>query len=200
MKAHRWIIILLPTMLAIALGCAGRTEGDRAGSIGDDADLSAESQAPPGGVQLPSDGDSSAVPGMGGEGQDADLNAAEVPPGSGITDEPAPVVVGAALPDEWPDDVPLYEGLTLRTGAPGGDNSYMIGAVGEVTADEVFEFYDSLPGWEETGPEQDNNDAREKTYARGNEELVINIMRAGGGVAVRLTYTLYEENEEGGEE
>ncbi len=54
------------------------------------------------------------------------------------------------IPDGWPDSIPMMDGLTVVGGGIGiGDNDIDLGvyASGEMSWDEVAEFYGNLEGW-----------------------------------------------------
>jgi len=177
----RLVNLVITAVLVVGLGCA-RTS-DSGGAGGQETGVSGAGRE--GG---PDSGPESV-------GQPESLETMETPSEAGISDEPVFVELAGVLPAEWPDDVPICPGLTVRTGKKAGENGYMIGAVGNISYDEVFSFYDSLEGWRAEATRASGGSAGvSKEYVKGAEELEVYVQDAEEGIMVRLTY--YDRGEE----
>jgi len=138
-------------------------------------------QTQPGGTAIPtSSGDES----PDGTGSKASGQSAP----SGGADAPSEEASGSAPPEEWPEDIPIYQGLTIRSGQKAGENGYMLGMVGDVPGEDVLAFYDSLEGWESAESESDYSEGIASIYTRGDEDLEVYVRNTSDGIMVRLTY------------
>jgi hypothetical protein len=78
------------------------------------------------------------------------------------------------MPDGWPESIPVMEGLTVVSGAIGGEGTpftFGLYLSGNLPKADVFDFYTTLPGWtlnEEESPQGSalfTNEAGEKFQA-----------------------------------
>jgi hypothetical protein len=173
--------LLLPASILIFIillaSCAPNGETDQ--SAEDETPQIEESQ--PGGTAIPDSTGQEA-------GDESTAGTADQGAPAGTPGESGDEGAGAELPEEWPDDIPIFSGLTVRTGQKAGENGYMLGMVGEAALEDVLGFYNALEGWEFTGENDSYSEGVAKIYTRGDEELEVYVRNTPDGVMVRLTY------------
>jgi hypothetical protein len=173
-------LLLLASILIFVLVSASCAPTDQSGQSADDETPQIE-ETQPGGAAIPDS--------TGHEASDeSGTGTADRATPSGQVDESQENGSGAAVPEEWPDDIPIYSGLTIRTGQKAGENGYMLGLVGDVPAEDVLSFYNNLEGWEPAGENDSYTEGVARTYTRGDEELEVYVRDTSDGIMVRLTY------------
>lgn len=125
MKFLKILTLLAVSVMLIGLvACPSSQPSDTGGPRGDvDADTPPDVDTPPDTVQP--------------------VDTPEEVPESNVTET-------EGIPDGWPDSIPMMDGLTVVSGGIGtGDNDFDLGvyASGEMSFDEVAEFYGNLEGW-----------------------------------------------------
>lgn len=92
-----------------------------------------------------------------------------------------------ALPDNFPDDVPVHENLKLNavTPIPGGGIS--LSGVADSDLDDVASFHAAKMvehGWTDATPPQATPSQRTLRFTRGSRNAMINLMPASPGTSV----------------
>ncbi len=100
------------------------------------------------------------------------------------------------LPEDFPDSVPLYDGISLTSywkTSEDDSTSFSITAVSEDSVDDIFGWYkDQLGGWEissEFTVESDEGKNSSFTANNGEIELTIMVMETDEGTTMVLTVT-----------
>jgi hypothetical protein len=94
------------------------------------------------------------------------------------------------LPDGWPQDVPVMEGFTIRLGKIDAQGMMSVSATGDVSLDDVVNFYSNLQGWEKDPnvPWVTEGPSRMLKLIRGSENLVVNVFERQNQTELTLTY------------
>lgn len=175
-----WRLLLPASILIIFVLLVSCAPNDETGQSADDETPRIE-ETQPGGTAIP-DSTGHETGDESGSGTADEGTPAGTPGGSGDDGS------GAEIPEEWPDDIPIFNGLTIRTGQEAGENGYMLGMVGEASSEDVLGFYNSLEGWEFAGENDSYSEGVAKIFTRGDEELEVYVRNTPDGVMVRLTY------------
>ncbi|PKP79052.1 MAG: hypothetical protein CVT81_00915 [Alphaproteobacteria bacterium HGW-Alphaproteobacteria-3] len=125
-------------------------------------------------------------------GVDADVEVGESGEVRSVTINQGAGKVGSnlALPDDFPDDVPVYENLKLHavTPIPGGGLSLSGIAGGDLG--EVARFYAAemvAHGWTDASPPPAAPSQRTLQFTKGSRNVMITLMPASPGTSVSIT-------------
>ena len=100
------------------------------------------------------------------------------------------------LPEGWPEDIPIMEGLMIRHGNTvmdaAGVEIMMVLASGNIPPEEIADFYRDLPGWQVTEDSPDSENGAESIgfmTLRDQEELNVVVAREEETTSLTLVYT-----------
>lgn len=101
------------------------------------------------------------------------------------------------IPDEWPSDIPRPDSLSEVNSSYQAEGGSMFIIVGGQTSESSDDFADDyIAGLESAGFVQESiyadSSTRGGTYARGGENVAINVAEFGGTTQVAITYSLSE--------
>ncbi|MFH1675522.1 MAG: hypothetical protein ABIC40_00755 [bacterium] len=121
------------------------------------------------------------------------LPVTEIPPVQGDTSPTQGRTFTGMVPPDWPEDVPIMEGLEIASGIinPPPENVMEVFCFGQLKLEDVWEFYSKLPGWEKDPSKQgkESGDLREINLVKGNESLFVGIMiDLSGAIQMNLRY------------
>jgi len=117
-------------------------------------------------------------------GEDGEVRSVTINQGAGQAGS------NLALPEDFPDDVPVYESLKLHavTPVPGGGMS--LSGVADSDPEEVARFYSEKMvehGWTDASPPQAAPSQRTLRFTKGSRNAMITLMPANPGTSVSLT-------------
>ena len=94
------------------------------------------------------------------------------------------------LPEGWPQDVPIMEGFTIRLGRIDAQGMMSVSATGNVSLDDVVNFYSNLQGWEKDPnvPWVIEGPSRMLKLVSGTENLSVTVYERQNQTELTLTY------------
>jgi len=101
------------------------------------------------------------------------------------------VTGGVGVPEGWPEDVPIPDGIDVQYGAASSDGASIAGNSTGSPAEVVDAFTGALSGWEvEPGSVVDSGDGamRAASFSDGERSLVISAMASDDGTSVSIVY------------
>lgn len=99
---------------------------------------------------------------------------------------------GSGLPDDWPEDIPMPDGVEVVYGSSSPEGA-TVTVTGSGSVDELMaDFEDALSDWtaeDETTMETGGDTFRSARFVDGEREVSVSVSNSGGEATAALVYT-----------
>lgn len=94
-----------------------------------------------------------------------------------------------SLPDNFPEDVPIYEGISLHAATPIPGGGISLSGIADSNLDDVAGFYATKMvelGWDDQSPPQSAPSQKTLRFVKGARNTMITLMPANPGTSVSV--------------